>query len=436
MPTLHPLDVGALAVAEAIRSRELGCEEVTRETLSRIARTDPELSAFVEVWDRTALRDARAMDATRGRRGRFHGVPIGIKDLNLVRFRRTRFGSRAVPAVWSPLDDRTVARIRAAGFVLVGKLATSELGALPITEPDGRPPTRNPVDTSRTSGGSSGGSAAAVASGMLPVAHGSDGGGSIRIPASFCGLVGLKASRGYIRNAFGRDDPGILYTCGALTKNVADAEAMLELLSDRRAPPARPGPLRIRVVLDAPVLETDPAIRAAVERVARLFADEGHTVVEAGPPAGDLDEFLPVWQRLFGSFPFVRWHRAAPVARWLGEAGLAIDPAVARERQRELTERWLGWQEGCDILLTPTVGVPPPPVGAYAGLDGEATFRAAALLGVWTAPFNVTGQPAITVPAGLHPTLGVPIGVQIAGPVGSEGTLLALARIVEAAGGG
>ncbi|MDP2311538.1 MAG: amidase [Pseudomonadota bacterium] len=424
------LDGGAVPLAAAIRRRELGCEDVVRATLDRITRLDPTLSAFVDVYGASALRDARAKDAAKkGATTPFHGVPIGIKDMNFVRFGTTRFGSRAIPGVWSPFDDRTVARLRAAGFVIVGKMAMSELGVVPITEPVGRPPTRNPWDPSRTPGGSSGGSAAAVASGMLPVAHGSDGGGSIRIPASFCGLVGLKASRGRVANPLGVKDPGIIYTCGALTRTVEDASAMLDVLGGPGAP-AKTGPLRVRVVLDVPMVATDPYIRAAVEAAAARLADAGHILSYAEAPKGDVDDFLPIWQRLFGALPFVPWHKAEPVTRWLAEAGRTMDPRFAVARQAELTARWGGWLDGCDVLLTPTVSVAAPPVGSFQGEDGEAVFRAVAMLGVWTAPFNVTGQPAVSVPVGLHP-LGTPIGAQLAGPMGREATLLALAAVAE-----
>src|SRR5262249_26858834 len=151
--------------------------------------------AFVQVLDRAALREARERDRSRSRRGPFHGVPIGIKDLNLVRFAFTRMGSRAHRFLWSPIDDVTVARLRRAGFVILGKLATSEFGAMPITEPDIHPPTRNPWNLEHTPGGSSGGSGAAVAADLLPIAEGTDGAGSIRLPSAYCHLYGLKPSR-------------------------------------------------------------------------------------------------------------------------------------------------------------------------------------------------------------------------------------------------
>lgn len=427
-PELLPLDNGAVPLAAAIRKRELGCEEVTRAVLDRIRRLDPELGAFVEVYEADAIRDAKKKD-TRKSDVPFHGVPIGIKDLNFVRFRTTRFGSQAVPSVWSPMDDFTVSRLRAAGFVIVGKLATSELGVVPFTEPSGRPPTRNPWDPSRTAGGSSGGSASAVASGMLPVAHGSDGGGSIRIPAAFCGLVGLKSGRGHIRNAYGLRDPDVIYTCGALCSTVDDAWAMAEVMGSKLAP-AKSGKLRVRVLLDNHLVGTDPAIRAAIEAAAARLVDAGHHVEVGVTPGGEIDDFLPIWQRLFGGVKMIPWAKAQPATRWLGERGRTIKPAAVRALQAELTAKWADWLSEFDAVLTPTVSMEPPGIGSFTGDDGEATFRAAALLGVWTAPFNVTGQPAVSVPVGTHPN-GTPIGAQIGGAIGAEATILELARLIE-----
>ncbi len=433
-PIMRLQDMGPLALAAAIRERKLSSEEVTRFFLERIARLDGQIGAFTQVWPDDALRDSRARDQSRGERPPFHGVPIGVKDLNLVRFRRTDFGGGALGPVWSPVDDRTVSRLRAAGFVLIGKLATSELGALPITEPRGRPPTRNPWDLSRTAGGSSGGSAAAVAAGMLPVAHGSDGGGSIRIPSSFCGLVGLKATRGSIPNAFGLPEKEILFTCGALTRKVADAAALFDWMS--RRPPTvlmPPGPRRVWMLTQTVVGPTDPEVLAALYRVAGLLEHGGHSVEERQAPEGDLDSFLPIWQGMMASLPLLRPSRAEPATRWLRESAVKLPSGLGQERQREMTRRWGEWADASDVLLTPTVAVPPPPVGFLPVEDGERCFRTAATLGAFTAPFNVTGRPALSVPAGLHPTLGVPIGVQLSGPPGSEGLLLSLGAYLEEA---
>ncbi len=434
------VDAGPVALARAIRTREISSAEAVGLCLARIERVDPSLHSFVEVYADAARKEAARKDARRTDTSAdvpaFHGVPIAIKDLNVVRFRRARFGSQGMPAIWSPVDDRTVGTLRAAGFVILGKTATSELGAMPVTEPSGRPPTRNPWELTRTPGGSSGGSGAAVAAGLVPVAHGSDGGGSLRIPASFCGLVGFKATRGRIPNAFGQDPPNILYTCGALVRTVADAAAMHTAMArpgPSPTPPLPPGARpRVRLVLRTPLVTTEPEIEAVVRRVADRLADAGHEIVEDAVPPGDFDTFLPIWQKLVGSVPLVRWDRAQGVTRWLAEAGRAWTGAQIAERQAMLDAQWTAWA-GDDLILTPTVGVPPPLVGAFDHDGGEAAFRAAAVLGAFTAAFNVTGQPAISVPAGLHPTLGVPIGVQLALPRGQDEALLRIAAEVESA---
>jgi amidase len=314
------LQKSALAQAHLIREGELSSEELVRVYLDRIERLNPQLNAFTDVFRRRALLAARLKDVARGRRRGhapappFDGVPIGIKDLNVVRGAPTRWGSRAVPHLILPFDDFNVAQLRRGGFVILGKLSTSELGAMPVTEPDIHPPTRNPWDLSRSAGGSSGGSGAAVAAGMLPIAHGSDGAGSIRIPAAFCHLFGFKPSRGRVRHMFGMKDRHVLYTGGPLARTVADAAAMLDVMAGLvdgkphwAPPPPRPfsqlidAPPRrmvVRYATRAPLGTTHPEIAATVERAARELAELGHDVAEATLPEGSLDEFLPLWQQL------------------------------------------------------------------------------------------------------------------------------------------
>lgn len=215
------LDASGLEQARGIRERRVSSEELVRGYLARIARRNPSLQAFVEVAYQRAPRWAREKDALTRKSAAlppFHGVPLGIKDMGLVRGFRAQFGARSLRYLWPPFDDYSVRALRRAGFVMIGKLATSEVGAMPVTEPDIHPPTRNPWNLEHTPGGSSGGSAAAVAAGLLPLAHGSDGGGSLRIPAALCGVFGFKPSRGRIRNAYGRDDARLLYSCGPITR--------------------------------------------------------------------------------------------------------------------------------------------------------------------------------------------------------------------------
>ncbi len=425
----------ALALADRLRRREVSSEELVRASLERIDRLDSQLHAFVEVLGGRARAAARRWDKALAKGGdlpRFAGVPIGIKDVNFVRATRTRAGSRAFGWLWSPLDDRVVARLRAAGFVIVGKLATSELGATPVTEPDIHPPTRNPWNLEMTPGGSSGGSGAAVASGMVPIAHGSDGAGSIRIPASLCGLYGFKPSRGLVPEPVGRADPRGLAVNGPLARTVDDARAMLEVLSGQSlaAPPS--GRLKVRVATGSPLGPSDPEIVAAVRRVAALLAERGHQVSDAPGLSAELDEFLPLWQRAIARAPVPLPSRLQPVTRWLRDGGKILDPGSVDAAQDKLTARILDWFGDADLMLTPGVPVRPPAIGAWKELAPREMFARAAELGAFTAPFNITGQPAAAVPAGVG-SWGVPIAVQLAGKVGADALVLAISAQLEEA---
>jgi amidase len=457
--TIEALLLGpASEQARLLRQGEVSARELTAAALARIARINPRLSAFVEVLDRSARWSAGACDreiARARRRGQvdalppFCGVPTAVKDLNFVRGARTRFGSRNFTRLWSPVDDRTVAQLRRGGFVVLGKLATSEFGALPVTEPDIHPPTRNPWMPGHSAGGSSGGSGAAVASGMVAVAQGSDGAGSIRIPAAFCGLYGLKPSRGRVANAYGLPDRGILYTCGPLTRSVDDAAAMLDVMAGlsvgkphwlprpamryaeaARRPPSR---LRIQVAIEAPIsAPVHPLWRAATEAAAQLLADAGHEVEYKAMAAGSLDEFIPLYQNQLAGVPGARLERLQPATRWLVENGRKVSAAQARKIFLELSHRVHAWVGDADLVLTPTVLGPPPQVGAWSQLSGEAAFRAAADYGAFTAVFNLSGQPAASVPVGRSPE-GFPIGVQVVGRVTRDDWVLAVSRQLEEA---
>jgi amidase len=427
-------------------------EDIVDACLDRIEDTDPRVHAFVDVLRARARAEARAADARRRKHGSrcapFLGVPIAVKDLNLARGSFSRFGSRAFEHLFSPFDDAVVARLRRAGFVILGKTATSELGSLPVTEPDIHPATRNPWDLDVTAGGSSGGAGAAVAAGMVPVAQGSDAAGSIRIPSSFCGLYGIKPSRGRVENPFGLDDRHLIWTCGPLARTVDDAAAMLDVMagvtvgSPHWAPlPSRsfaelarevPSGLRIRLAVRSSHVETDDDVAAAVERAAARLSALGHHVEEAPMelPEGIVEEFLPVWQATAATAPVHDWSLTQPVTRWLGEQGRRVDAAHVRR----VTQRLAGIVEAqfgdVDVWLTPTVAVPPPRIGAWRSLSPPEVFREASQLGVFTAPFNISGQPAASVPVGRS-RRGHPIGLQIAGRPLADGLVLALSRVIE-----
>lgn len=448
------VDLTALEQAALVRSGDLSSEELVRFYLDRIARHEsgPQpLGAFVQVLGARALREARVKD--RARRGGqplppFHGVPIGIKDLNLVAGARSRFGSRAWRYLWSPLDDRTVAQLRRGGFVILGKLATSEFGAMPVTETDLHPPARNPWDPMCSPGGSSGGSGAAVAAGLLPLAQGSDGGGSVRLPSSFCGLYGIKPSRGRLQNAFGIPDRNILYTDGPLARTVGDAAAMLDVMAGVSVgkphwapPPPRPfaqlalersGPLRIRFATESKLTRTDPEVSAAVLRGVRALEALGHQVEEAELPEGTIAEFLPLWQRLISGVPLVRRSLLQPITRWLAEEGSKHDARAMGALYQTLRDRFLNWFGDADLWVTPTSPHPPPLLGAYANRPPREAFFEAAELGVFTAPFNITGQPAASVPIGFTGK-GLPIGLQLAGRPLADATVLQVSRQLEEA---
>lgn len=427
------LEATATEQARMIRAREISSEELVRLYLQRIARINPALSAFVDVHGWRALRRARRKGRERSG-GPFHGVPIGIKDLNMVRFARTRFGSNGM-GIFSPVDDRTARSLRDGGFVVLGKLATSELGAMPVTEPDIHPPTRNPWDPRVTPGGSSGGSGAAVAAGLLPIAHGSDGAGSIRIPSSFCHLYGFKPSRARVPNAFGFADDDILYTCGPIARSVEDAAAMLDVLAKTSFATQLESPLprlRIRLVLDNPIAAPHPEVREAVLRTARVLESLGHHVIESGPPAGSVDEFLPVYQKLVSSAPGVRWSRVQPVTRWLGLEGKKLRREDMLAEQRRMSAEVEAWFDGADMVLSPTVPLLPPRIGAFDDPDPETSFRKAAQLGTYTALFNVTGGPAASLPLAVSSD-GLPIGVQLGAKRGDDVRVLQLSRQLERA---
>jgi amidase len=432
----------ALEQGQMIRSGLLSSEELTELYLRRIAEKDEELHAFVHVMADQARHAARKADRARAPdHCPFYGVPIAIKDLNAVRGAFLRMGSRAFERFLAPADDRIVARLRRAGFIFVGKTATSEVGAMPVTEPDIHPPTRNPWDLNVTPGGSSGGAGAALAADLVPIAQGSDGGGSVRIPASFCGVVGFKPSRGVVENPFGLDQPDIVWTCGPLARSVDDAAALLDAMTDVPADglgflerSKRPlSPLRVNYATGVHIVETQDDVREAVERAAKILGDLGHHLEPQPALEGvSIDEFLPIWQELVANVPVADWTLTQPVTRWLREAGKHISRPSISATISSISDRVLALFGNADVWLTPTVAIAPPPIGAWRELSPPEVFARAAELGAFTAPFNVSGQPAISVPAGLS-SKGHPIGVQIVGRRGEDATVLALGRVLEAA---
>jgi amidase len=438
----------ALDLAERLRRREVSSVELTRATFAAIAEKDAPIHAFVELDERRALRAAEAADKRLREGGAlpcFLGVPTAIKDSEHVRFLHTRVGSRAFKWVVAPIDGKITRRCREGGFVVAGKTSTSELTILPFVHTELGPPTRNPHALGHYAGGSSGGAAAAVASGMLAIAPGADGAGSIRLPASFCGLVGVKPGRGALFNEHRSVDIAELSSIGPLARTVRDAAALMDVLDGRpvagdpasylaAASRTRAG-LRIRVALQNHLSPIEPAIAAATRRAAGHLASLGHKVEEGPPPpAISEDEFLPVMARMMANVPVPPFtsHALQPTTRWMREVGRRVTKADAIARRvalQERLDRWFGEGE-TDAWLSPTCGVSPPKVGQFNGLDGEATFRAVVVIGAFTAAFNVTGQPAVSLPAGVS-DVGLPIGVQLIMKRGAEKELLALAAALE-----
>jgi amidase len=435
----------ALEQGHAIRDGRLRSAELVALYLERIARLDPQVGSFVHVRGARALAEAEAADRARARgaaMGPFHGVPVAVKDLHLLRGAPVKLGSRAFRWLWSPVDDLTVKALRRAGFIVVGKTSTSELALMPVVETDLHPPTRNPWDLTRTAGGSSGGAGAAVAAGLLPVAPGSDGAGSVRIPAALNGLFGLKPTRGGIPNPHARNDRFGMSAVGPLARGLDDAAALADILCGRDPHGAeswltashRPETRRLTVgvMVDAPLgFDTDPVRANAAVEVGALLGTMGHTVRPLDRVVGELEEFLPIYQRIFGDVPVLSTRRLQPVTRAFRAAGRRLSGPDAQQTFERLQARVLAGFEGLDLLVTPSTAIAPPPVGAFTHLDPDAQFRAVAPLGAYTAAFNLTGQPALTMPWGFDPQ-GLPVGVQLVGRDGDDPRLFALARSVQA----
>ncbi|MEY2464970.1 MAG: amidase [Acidimicrobiaceae bacterium] len=462
----------ATAQAQLVAKGECSPAELVDAAIARIEKVNPAINAVIhELFDR-----ARAEAASPALpEGPFRGVPFVMKDLAChMKGEPFHEGMALLKRVgWSEDFETSLARrFREAGLVVVGKTNTPELGILPTTEPLAYGPTRNPWDTSRSTGGSSGGSAAAVAAGLVPAGHANDGGGSIRIPASACGLVGLKPSRGRVSLApeFG-DVMGGLTVELTVNRSVRDAATFLDIASGYEpgdpfvAPtPSRsyrdevgvdPGSLRIGMMTVSPggAVPVHPDCVAATEAAGRLLESLGHRVETSHPDALDAADFttnfitdwaagaawnLDYWSRRVGS-PVVA-DDVEPLTWALAERGRSNSAAQwleAREWLQRNARECAGWWEddgGFDLLLTPTLAEPPPPLGSFdspAEHPLQGLFRAAAFV-PFTPPFNVSGQPAISLP--LHwSDDGLPIGVQLVAAYGREDVLVRLAAQLESA---
>jgi len=451
---MEPAFLPATEQARLVRSGEASSLELVRLYLERIERLDPQLNSFVTVSGEDALAEAEKRDAQRGD-GAFHGVPIAVKDLTATSGIRTTYSCRAFADNVPDFDTAAVRRIREAGFVIVGKTNTPEFGTVAFTESDLNGATSNPWSPELTPGGSSGGAAAAVAAGLVPIAHGSDGGGSIRIPASCCGLFGLKPSRGRVSSAPFSSFEG-LSTGGSLARYVADAAAFLDVISGYEvgdawwAPPpdrpfsdevgADPGRLRIGVAATPPI---DVPVHAdcveAVREAADLLESLGHDVGDATPAWSDvplLDLFLTVWQTTAALYP-VPSEALTPLNRGLAEAARgtsSVDLALASLELQAAARRIVQFWNEYDILLTPTLALPPVPIGwQEEGVSGAVEqLRRNTVFTPFTSVANLTGLPAMSLP--LHRNAeGLPIGVHAIGPPAGDALLIRLAAQLEEA---
>jgi amidase len=454
----------ALEVARDIRQKKVSPVEVVDFYLDRIERLNPELNAVTWRRDDDVRREARAAEDAlmRGEgEGPFFGVPLPIKDLAFVEGWPISFGSKAFLGHVAGFDSTVVERFRKAGFLLLCRTNTPEFGILPVTENDAWGVTRNPWNNDHTPGGSSGGAGAAVAAGFAPMAHASDGGGSIRIPASCCGLVGLKPSRG--RGSMGPLLTEVMHgfvSEGCVAHTVADTAALYDAIGApdptawSNAPALErplieevgvvPGRLRVAYLTSAPTgAGVSSECVAAVEKTAALLQDLGHEVFEGAPdwpdPEHATEPFMTVWNTGMAYWGVEDLSAVEPLSRAMAERAAQVDSLayVKSVAGLQIFTRQIvrAWGERFDVLVTPTLAVEPPRVGALfegAGDDPMMPLRRAADMAAFTPLINATGQPAISLP--LHVSAaGLPVGVQLVGKPWGEGELIRLASQIEQA---
>src|SRR5579859_1828699 len=453
---------GALELAQMVRSGEVSARELVQCSLDRIEELNPTLNAFVDVDADGALRAADAVSP--GDERPFAGVPTAIKNNRPVAGKRLTYGCSLMADYVPDYDHNVTRRLRDAGFIIVGTTTLPEYGILPTTEARLFGPTRNPWDLERTSGGSSGGAAAAVAAGILPVAHGNDGGGSIRIPAACCGLVGLKPSRGRISAAPELGDSS-LTTDGMLTRTVADTAAILDVLAGYEpgdatwAPPPlepfaasaarEPARLRIAATTLPPVPDAvlDPTCAQAVADASELLRSLGHEVEEIDPP-WQVDGLRELFGAVFSNHIALSIAYSGRVAgrepaaedmepmSWaiysmIAKMG-AVEGMAAAVQLQAVARALVSFLEQYDALLTPALAERPLMLGTLdpAAPQPMDTFTRSGLFTPFTPVFNASGQPGISLPL-FEGEDGLPLGIQLAGKPAGEPALLALAAQIE-----
>jgi amidase len=463
MTQLHELTL--IELATAIRTREVSPVAVTEHYLDRMAELNDRVGAFFTVTAELATEQALAAEKAVAaaddpdKLPPLTGVPIPIKDLNMVAGVRQTLGSAALADNVPATDDYVVAAIRKAGAVITGKTSTPEFGLPCYTETKIGPPARTPWDLSRSAGGSSGGAAAAVAAGLAPAAQGSDGGGSIRIPSSVCGLFGIKPSRGRVSGGPLVPDLSGLGVNGPIARTVADAALLLDVMAGNQPgdmytlpslPPGEsfldyarrpPGQLRIGRTRQSPVqgAEVHPDCITGYEEASTLLAHLGHQVEDIPAPFGPdvVPYFEVLWYTHATLAPVTpdKEDVLLPLTRYLRGRGQAIGANAlifAQAYLQAMTRVALTALAPYDAVLSPTLAMPPVPVGYFDEVDPAENFERQKRFTPFTALYNVSGQPAVNVP--LHWTdEGLPIGIMLAGRMGEEGTLISLSAQLEQA---
>lgn len=474
MAEIHELS--AVELRDALRSGELSSRQATGHFLDRIAAENPHLGAFITVTAEQALLDAAMADESHARATRdgtrlapLHGMPVAFKDLTDVAGVVTTHGSAALDHKPALTDGALVATLKGAGVVSLGKTQVPEFGLTAYSENRIAPPSRNPHALSRSSGGSSGGSAAAVAAGLVPFAPGSDGGGSVRIPAAACGLVGLKPGRGLAPAGESSGDPAGLVVSGPLARSAADVALLLDAMVKGTDPGTGstdssylelsaqdPPGLRIGVSLDSPwqtifPFTPDPAALDALAEGIRRLEAAGHETSEASIRYDNRypGAFTTAWTAAVGDAritpqrealltPLTRTFRRRAQQR--GPAKLAESLGFLRQFQRDTIAQYAAW----DLMLMPALAQTPRPVGWFTGAahgdgywpaaewagDADGDYRKQCEYAPWSSMVNVCGLPAISIPVhwtGGAKGAGLPMGVQLIGPMGSEALLLQLA---------